>query len=180
MKWTIDTAHSAVEFSVKHMMVSTAKGRFTQFNGEVFFDDANPHLTEIDVTIQTSSVDTHDEKRDGHLKSAEFFDAATYPTMTFKSTKVEQLDKENYRVTGDFTLHGVTKPVVLEVEHAGVNKNPWGVTVAGFSAKTSINRKDFGLNWNVALEAGGMLVAEKVNINLEVELNPAQVPATAQ
>jgi polyisoprenoid-binding protein YceI len=179
MKWNIDSAHSLAEFSVKHMMVTTVKGRFDKVSGEVEFDEANPERSEVDVTIDTASITTRDEKRDAHLKSADFFEVEKYPTITFKSTKVEKTGNNEFRVTGDLTLHGVTKQVVLETEYAGQGKNPWGMTVAGFSAKTSVNRKDFGLNWNVALETGGMLVSEKVNINIEAELVAAPVTANA-
>ncbi len=180
MNWIVDNSHSEVEFTVKHLMISTVKGRFKTLGGTVVFDPANHTTSEIDVTIDAASVDTHDEKRDGHLKSPDFFDVAQYPTLTFKSTNVEKISDENFKVTGDLTMHGVTKPVVLDVEYGGQGKSPFGYTAAGFTAKTSLNRKDFGLNWNVAMEAGGVMVSEKVNINLEIELiaQPAAVAAT--
>lgn len=178
MKWVIDSSHSEVEFTLKHLMVSTVKGRFQKVSGDADFDEADPSGAYVDVTIDVSSIDTHDEKRDGHLRSPDFFDAAQYPSITFKSTKVAHSGGNEYKVTGDLTMHGVTKPVTLDVEYSGQAKSPFGHTAAGFSAKASLNRKDFGLNWNVALEAGGVMVSDKVNINLEIELI-AQPVATA-
>lgn len=169
MKWVIDGAHSSVDFSVKHLMVSTVKGAFGEVTGTIEFDDAQPTNSEVDAVIQVTSITTRDEKRDGHLKSPDFFDVEKYPTITFKSTKVETISPTEHKVTGDLTIRDVTKEVVLEVDYTGQAKSPFGDTRAGFSAKTSINRKDFGLNWNVALEAGGVMVSEKVNITLDIE-----------
>lgn len=179
MNWTIDGSHSLAEFSVKHMMVSTVKGRFQTVSGNITWDETNPANSSVEATIDATSITTNDEKRDAHLASADFFEHAKYPTITFKSTKVEARNAENFKVTGELTLHGVTKEVTLDVEYNGSGKNPWGMTVAGFSAKTSLNRKDYGLNWNVALEAGGVLVSDKINITLEVEAvaQPAEVTA---
>ena len=169
MAYSIDTSHSLIEFSVKHMMVSTAKGRFTKFQGAVEIDEANPANSKVSVTIDTASVTTGDEKRDGHLRSADFFNAEQYPTATFTSTKVEALGGENYRVTGDLTLHGVTHPVTFDFTREGVTKNMQGSSLQGFSAAFTISRKDFGLEWNVALETGGFMVSDQVKITLEVE-----------
>jgi polyisoprenoid-binding protein YceI len=184
MAWEIDAAHSLVEFSVKHMMVSTVKGRFGQYSGVLDLDEPNPHDSKVDVTIQTGSIDTHDPNRDAHLRSADFFDAEKYPTITFKSTTVEKLSDEEYRVTGDLTMHGVTREVPLQVTLEGQTKDMQGKRRAGFSIRTAVNRKDFGLNWNVALEAGGVLVGEKVNINIEAEVietaDVARAEAVAQ
>jgi polyisoprenoid-binding protein YceI len=171
MTWTIDNSHTLAEFSVRHMMVSNVKGRFDQVSGSFEFDEANPSASSIEVTISVASITTRDEKRDTHLKSPDFFDAETHPNITFKSTEVEKTGDNAFKVTGDLTIRGVTKPVVLDVEYNGQGKNPWGIATIGFNASTSINRKDYGLNWNVALEAGGMLVGETVKINLEVEGN---------
>lgn len=180
MSWNIDTAHSVVEFSVKHMVVATAKGRFEKVSGQAEFDEANPANSWVEATVETASINTGDANRDGHLKSADFFEVEKYPTITFKSTKVEK-DGDEFKVTGDLTIHGETKPVTLNVEYNGQGTNPFTKnTHAGFSAKTSINRKDFGLNWNVALEAGGFLVSDKVNIVLEVELVKVTAPAAVQ
>ncbi len=179
MKWNIDNSHSYAEFSVRHMMITNTKGRFTKISGSFDFDEAALTGDSVEATIEVDSIDSHDEKRDGHLRSPDFFDVATFPNITFKSTNVEKTGDNEFKVTGDLTVRDVTKSVVLEVEYNGQNKTPWGATVAGFSAKTSINRKDFGLNWNVALETGGWLVGEKVNIALEIEgaTQPAAVVA---
>ena len=169
MKWVIDGSHSSVDFSVKHLMVSTVKGAFGEVTGTIEFDDAHPANSEVDAVIQVGSINTRDEKRDGHLKSPDFFEVEKYPTITFKSTKVETISPTEHKVTGNLTIRDVTKEVVLEVDYTGQAKSPFGDTRAGFSAKTSVNRKDFGLNWNVALEAGGVMVSEKVNITLDIE-----------
>lgn len=179
MNWTIDGSHSLAEFSVRHMMVTTVKGRFQKVTGNIVWDEANPSASSVEATIDTASITTNDEKRDGHLVSPDFFEVEKYPTITFKSTKVEAKHADDFKVTGDLTIRGVTKEVTLDVEYNGSGKNPWGMTVAGFTAKTSINRKDFGLNWNVALETGGVLVSDKINITLEIEAVAAPVEATA-
>ncbi len=169
MAWALDASHSLIEFSVKHMMVTTVKGRFTKYSGTLELDEQNPSASKVDVTIDVNSVYSGDEKRDAHLRGADFFDAETYPTITYKSTKVEEIGDDRFRITGDLTMHGVTKEVVFDANLEGRAKNPWGKTVAAFSISTSVNRKDFGLNWNVALETGGVLVSEKVNINIEAQ-----------
>jgi polyisoprenoid-binding protein YceI len=168
--WTIDNAHSAVEFAVKHMMFATAKGRFGTVSGTISLDNAKVANSSVDVTIDTTSIDTRDEKRDAHLKSADFFDVENYPAITFKSTKVEA-DGNDLKVTGDLTIHGVTRPVVLDAEFNGQGTNPWGAQVISYSATTKINRKDFGLTWNASLETGGVLVGEEVKISIEIEAN---------
>lgn len=177
MKWIIDGSHSEVGFSVKHLMVSTVKGRFGKVSGSFDLDEQDHAKTAIEATIETVSISTNDEKRDGHLRSPEFFDSETYPNITFKSTKVEKVSDDQYIVTGDLTLRDVTKPVTMNVEYSGQVKSPFGDTRSGFSATTSISRKDFGLNWNVALEAGGVMVSDKVQIYLEIEA-VQHVPAT--
>jgi polyisoprenoid-binding protein YceI len=177
MNWTIDGSHSLAEFSVKHMMVSTVKGRFQTFTGTINWDETTPANSSVEANIDATSITTHDEKRDGHLVGADFFETDKYPAITFKSTKVEAKSAEDFKVTGDLTLHGVTKEVTMDVEFNGTGKNPWGMTVAGFSGKTSISRKEYGLNWNVALETGGMLVSDKINITLEIEAVAAPVEA---
>jgi polyisoprenoid-binding protein YceI len=170
MAWQIDQAHSQIQFSVKHMMISTARGTFDRFSGTVEADEQNPAGAQVDVQIEAASINTREEKRDGHLRSPDFFDVENYPYITFKSTKVELSDESNGKLYGDLTIRDVTKPVVLDVEYAGQSKSPWGTISAGFSATTKINRKDWGLNWNVALETGGWLVAETVTISIELEL----------
>ena len=167
--WKIDGAHSAVEFVVKHMMVSRTKGRFTKFDGTIELDEQNLANSSVTVEIDVTSIDTHDEKRDEHLRSADFFDAENYPTITFASTKIVPQGGDKFQVVGDLTIKGVTEQVVLEAEKTGMNTSPWGQQVVGFEAATGISRKDFGLTWNVALETGGFLVGDSIKINLEVE-----------
>ena len=170
MSWNIDIAHTSVQFTVRHMMISKVRGEFEKFSGTVNLDEANPANTTVDIKIETASVNTRDEKRDGHLRSPDFFNADQYPYMTFKSKRVEVISSDHAHLTGDLTIRDVTREVVLEVEHSGMAKNPWGATAAGFSATTRINRKDWNLNWNMALETGGVLVADEVNIAIELEL----------
>ncbi len=170
MTWNLDLSHSEVNFAVKHMMISTVRGKFNSFSGTIDFNEADPARSSIDVSIDVASIDTRDEKRDGHLKSGDFFDVEKFPTASFKSTKVEKTSDSTAKVTGDLTLRGVSRPVVLDVTYAGQAKSPWGTTSAGFSASTKISRKDWGLTWNVALETGGVLVGEDISIAIEAEL----------
>lgn len=171
--WNIDASHSLAEFSVRHMMVSTTRGQFQDVTGTLQLDESDLTKSTVDATINVNSITTRDEKRDGHLRSADFFDAESFPTITFKSTSVTKKG-DDYIVAGDLTIRGVTRPVELKAEFNGFNTTPWGNRVAGFSADTEISRKDFGLEWNVALETGGVLVGDKVKIHLEVEASPAQ------
>lgn len=178
MAWEIDNAHTLIEFSAKHMMVTTVKGRFTKFSGVIDLDEPNHSASRVDVTIDATSITTGDENRDGHLKSPDFLDTANYPTITFKSTSIDTRDEDHAKVTGDLTVHGVTKPVVLDVTREGVTKNMRGERLLGYSVRTTINREDFGLVWNVALEAGGWLVGKNININIEAEVfEPAAAAA---
>ncbi len=170
MSWTIDSSHTRAGFSVRHMMVANVHGQFENVTGTVDFNEADPTRSTVDVQIEVASLNTRDEKRDAHLRSADFFDVEKYPHLTFKSRRAEKIDDSRGRLIGDLTIKGITKEVVLDVEYAGQAKSPWGTTSAGFSAKTKINRKDFGLNWNVALETGGVLVADTVNIDIEAEI----------
>lgn len=168
--WKLDPAHSASEFKVKHMMISNVKGSFTGLSGALTLHEPDHRLTSVEASIDVATVNTGDAARDGHLKSADFFDVETFPMMTFKSTKVVPEGGGDFKVTGDFTLHGVTKPVTFEVEGLSApSKDPWGNTRVGLSARTKINRKDFGLSWNAALEAGGVLVGEEIAISLDVQ-----------
>jgi polyisoprenoid-binding protein YceI len=168
--YAIDASHSQVGFSVKHMMFSTVRGNFRGFEGTIVVDNDNPANSSVNVTIDASTISTGDEKRDEHLRSADFFDVATYPTLTFKSTSVDYKDAENFTVNGELTMHGVTNPVQIKAEQTGEGTNPWGMDVAGFEGSTKVNRKDYGLNWNAALEKGGVLVGEEIKINLELEV----------
>lgn len=170
MTWQLDKSHTHVNFTVRHMMISKVRGEFTNYDINVNFDEETPTNTTVDVTIYADSINTRDEQRDGHLRSPDFFDVEQYPTLTFKSTKVEQPSPNNGRLIGDLTIRGVTHEVALDVDYSGVVKSPFGSTSAGFSAKTTINRKDWGLNWNVALETGGWLVSDQINVEIELEL----------
>jgi len=174
MRWNIDGSHSTAEFSVRHLMITNVKGRFGTLAGTVEYDPEKPEASQIDVTIDATSIDTRDEKRDAHLRSPDFFDVEKFPNLTFKSTSVKKTD-DGFAATGDLTIHGVTKSVTLEVEGpSDQSKDPWGNTRIGASATAKINRKDFGLNWNAALEAGGVLVGEQVKISIEVSLVQAK------
>ena len=169
MAWQIDSSHSSVNFSVRHMMLSTARGQFEKFSGTIEFDEANPAATAVDVTIEAASVNTKDEKRDGHLKSPDFFDVEKFPGLSFKSKNVQVIDSNHAKLNGDLTIKGISKPVVLDVEYHGQVKSPGGTTNAGFSASTKINREDWGLTWNAPLETGGVLVGKDIKIELELE-----------
>jgi polyisoprenoid-binding protein YceI len=168
--WTIDPSHSSVEFSVKHMMVTTTKGRFSGVSGTVEIPESGVAAATVDVAIDADTVDTRDEKRDEHLRSNDFFGAGDNPQITFRSTGIEPNGGGELKVLGDLTIKGVTRPVVLDTEFHGEGVNPWGMTVAGYSATTKINREDFGVTWNAALETGGVLVSNDVKINLDLEL----------
>jgi polyisoprenoid-binding protein YceI len=169
--WKIDPAHTAVEFKIKHLMISWVKGTFTDVQGAVIFDEAEPEKTAINVQIATASVDTGNKKRDDDLRSPNFFDAASYPVMSFVSKEVVVANGILTQINGELTLHGETRPVTLEVkDFSQTVVDPWGNTRRGASAATTINRKDFGLTWNKALEAGGVVVGDEVRISLEVEL----------
>jgi polyisoprenoid-binding protein YceI len=167
--WNIDPSHSAIAFSVRHMVVSKTRGRFTKWSGELRFDADDPRASSVQVTIDPASIDTADAQRDAHLRSADFLDVEKFPTASFRSTKVEEVESGVYRVTGDLTVHGVTRSVVLDIVYEGTGKDPWGGERAGFSGSTTIDRKDFGLRWNQALETGGVLVGDKVELVLEIE-----------
>lgn len=177
--WNFDLSHSSVNFHVRHLMVSKVHGRFSLWGGTLEIDNDDITKSRVDVSIDATSVDTKEEKRDAHLRSADFFDVEKFPELTFKSTAVEKIGNEELVITGDLTIHGVTRSVKLAVELGGVAKDPWGGTRTGFSAKTSFNRKDFGLGWNSVLEAGGVLVGEKVEITLEIEAIQAAAAAAA-
>ena len=148
MSWKIDNAHSLVEFSVRHMMISTVRGRFERFSGTVEFNENDPAASSVDVQIEAASINTNEPQRDNHLRSADFFEAEKYPFLSFKSTRVEKVDENNGRIYGELTIRNVTRPVVLETEYNGQAKSPWGSTSAGFTANTKINRYDWNLVWN--------------------------------
>ena len=183
MAWNIDATHSQATFSVKHMMISTVKGHFEVLSGQLHIDEENPENSWVEAEVDAASINTRDAKRDGHLKSPDFFDVEKYPKITFKSTKVEPLGDNEYRVTGNLTIHGVTRQETFHAEYAGQLKDLYGFQRAAFSVKGTINRKDYGLNWNVALESGGVLVGDKVNVEIDlaaVQKVEVEQPAAAQ
>ena len=168
--WKIDPAHSVAEFKVKHMMIANVKGKFTGVAGTLSLDEADPARSSVEATIPLESVSTGDAQRDTHLKSADFFDAGKHPAMTFKSSRIQVKSPGQLAVIGSLTIHGVSQPVTFAVEGpTPPAKDPWGNTRVGLEASTKINRKDFGLGWNAALETGGVLVGEEVAIALDVE-----------
>jgi polyisoprenoid-binding protein YceI len=168
--WNLDPAHSAAEFKVKHMMISNVKGSFRALSGVLNLDEADVTGSSVEAFLPVATLSTGDEQRDGHLKSADFFDAEKFPTITFKSNEVKRTGEGEYAVTGDLTLRGVTKPVTFAVEGPSApGKDPWGNLRIGLSATTRINRKEFGLTWNSALEAGGVLVGDEVGLTLDVQ-----------
>lgn len=168
-RWEIDPVHSEIAFSVRHMMVATVRGRFNQFQGVIEFDPNHPESGRVEVTIDAASIDTRNEQRDNHLRSPDFLNVEQYPTITFVSKRIEPLGDNRFRVIGDLTIRGVTKEVALEAEFLGVGRDPWGGERAGFTARTKLNRHDFGASWNVALEAGGFLVGDTLEVTLDIE-----------
>ena len=180
MSWEIDATHSQATFSVKHMMISTVRGHFEVLSGKLHIDEDHPDNSWVEAEVDAASINTRDAKRDGHLRSPDFFDVEKYPKITFKSTKVTPTGNNQYRVTGNLTMHGVTKEETFHADYSGQVKDPYGLQRAAFSVKGKINRKDFGLNWNVALETGGVLVGEDVNIEIDLEtVQKAAVQETA-
>jgi len=168
--WNIDPVHSAAEFKVKHMMISNVKGQFTAVQGVLALDETALTNSHIEASIDAASINTRDPQRDAHLKSADFFDAEKFPTLSFKSTRISRVSDGELAVAGDLTIHGVTRMVGFTVEGpTAPGRDPWGNTRIGLSATTKINRKDFGLTWNAALETGGILVGDEVTITLDVQ-----------
>jgi len=168
--WEIDPAHSSVQFSVRHMMVSNVRGEFRNVTGTVRGDETDPTKAQVEATIDTTSIDTRNEKRDTHLKSPDFLDAEKYPTMTFRSKKVEKTGDHRYRVTGDLTLHGVTREVTLDVEGpSAAVKDPMGNVRAGAQAIAKLDRRDFGITWSKTLDGGGVMVGDEVEVTIDVE-----------
>jgi len=167
--WEIDPAHSSIQFGVRHLMISTVKGKFPKFTATAVADEKEPTRAVVEASIDTASIDTGEAKRDEHLRSPDFFDVAKYPTITFKSTKVEPAGDHRYKLHGDLTMHGVTKPVVLDVEATAPVKGMRGETRAGARATTKVNRKDFGINWSKTMDGGGVVVGDDVDVTIEVE-----------
>lgn len=169
MNWQIDSAHTHVGFSVKHMMLATVRGEFKQYSGTLEIDPSDLTRSRVSGDIEVASLDTREANRDQHLRSADFFDAEQHPRITFVSRRIERRDPEHYQVIGDLTIRGVTREVSLEAEYSGIHKDPWGATRTGFTVRGTLDRKEFGLTWNAALETGGVLVGEKVKLELEIE-----------
>lgn len=167
--WTVDPAHANINFSAKHMMVSTVRGHLGPVSGSIELDENDFTNSEIEVAIDVANLQTRDEKRDGHLKSGDFFDVENFPTATFKSTRIERAGEDKYKVVGLLTVRDITREVELDTDFEGFASNPWGQKLVGFTATTKLNRKDFGLNWNVALEAGGVLVGENIKLDIDIE-----------
>jgi polyisoprenoid-binding protein YceI len=169
--WNVDVTHSSINFSIRHMVVSKVRGRFTKFSGTVQLDEGGDLTrSSVEASLDASSVDTGAAQRDEHLRGADFFDVDRFPQLRFQSTSVAKLAGDRYRVIGKLTIRDITREVVLDAEYAGRGKDPWGSERVGFSAKTAIDRKDFGLVWNQALEAGGVLVGDRVEIELDVQV----------
>lgn len=179
MPFQIDQSHSEIQFSARHMMVSKVRGVFETWNGAIALDPAAPANTTVDITIDAASINTKDAQRDGHLRSPDFLNVEKFPSVTFKSTKVDVTGDNTAKLSGDLTIAGTTKPVVLDVEYQGNAKSPWGTTNYGFSAHTKINREDWGLTWNAALETGGWLVGKEISIDIDLELIQVAEPEKA-
>ncbi len=174
-KWALDPAHSEIQFKVKHMMITTVTGAFKSFNAEVKTEGDDFSTAEIAFSAETASVDTGSEQRDGHLRSGDFFDSDNHPVLTFNAGKLQPKGSDgDYQLSGELSIRGVTKPVTLDVEFGGIGTDPWGNTKAGFTLAGKINRKEWGLNWNAALEAGGVLVSEEVRLLGEIQLTKVQ------
>ena len=178
MAWQVDSVHSHVGFTVKHMMVTTVRGRFTSYRGKVTLDPKDFSHSTFEGEIDVASIDTGNADRDNHLRTNDFFDVANHPKIFFKSTSIEPKDEGEYVVHGDLTMRGVTKPVALDVEFPGTSKNSYGVTVAGVSVRGTINRKDFGVSFHAVLETGGLAVSDKVKLELDLQIAQVEDAAT--
>jgi polyisoprenoid-binding protein YceI len=178
VQWDFDHAHSSVDFTVRHLLVSKVRGRFTKWSGKIELDEQDLSRSHAEVEIDVGSIDTHEPQRDAHLRSADFFEAEKHPKITFKSTRVEEKGKDHLSVTGDLTIRGTTKSVVLDVERGGlIAKDPWGKRRAGFTATTTIDRKDYGVSWNQTLDQGGLALSDKIAITIEIEATAAVAPS---
>lgn len=177
--WQIDSAHSGIHFSVRHLVIAKVRGQFSRWTGALTVPDGDFSKATVDVTIDATSIDTGVADRDAHLKSADFFDVATFPELTFRGRRVEPRGGDRFALVGDLTIRGVSRGVTLDVDSAGQTKDPWGNVRAGFSARAVIDRKEFGLTWNQALEAGGVMVGDRVEIEIEIEAVRQQATAAA-
>ena len=167
--WQIDPTHTEVGFAVKHLMISTVRGRFSGVKGSVFLDTQDPSRSSAEVEIDAATIDTREDKRDGHLRSPDFFDVEKYPTITFRSRRIESLGGNRFRVTGDLTIRHVTREIVLDATEEGRARDPWGGERIGFTATGKIDRREFGLTWNQALEAGGVMVSNEIKLSIEAQ-----------
>lgn len=170
VNWNLDPTHSEVTFKVKHMMITNVSGNFSDFKVNTSTEGEDFSKSEISFSANTASINTGNEQRDGHLKSPDFFDAEKFGEINFKAAKIEKTDADNYKVSGNLTIKDVTKPVILYAEHGGIQKDPWGNIKTGFTISGKINRSDFGLTWNAALETGGVMVSDEVRISAEIQL----------
>lgn len=175
--WDVDPAHTRLGFAVRHAMVATVRGGFDVFSGTIVIDQADPAASSAEVEIDAASITTGNEQRDAHLRSPDFLDVETHPTLTFRSTSAEEVDADTYRLHGELTIKGQARPVTLDLDFQGTGGDPFGNTRAGFEGRTTINRKDWGLSWNVAIEGGGIMVGEKVKIELDVSAVKRVAPA---
>ncbi len=180
MSYQIDNAHSQIQFTIRHMMISRVRGWFEKFDGNVLLNEEEPSETTVDIRIEAASINTREAQRDAHLRSADFLDAEKFPALYFKSKRVEIIDPMHAKLHGDLTIKDVTRPVVLDVEYTGQAKSPWGSTSFGFNGHTIINRKDWGLEWNRALETGGWLVGDDIAVDIELELVKVPEPVEAK
>lgn len=169
-KWSVDPAHSTLSFKVKHLMIASVSGSFKNFSADVETEGTDFTTARIHLKAEIASIDTHNTQRDGHLRSSDFFEAEKFPDLNFESTRIEKLDEENYQLTGNLTMKGVTKPVKLKMEYGGSTKDPWGGERAGFVVTGKINRTDWGINFNALLETGGVMLSEEIKINSEIQL----------
>jgi polyisoprenoid-binding protein YceI len=177
--YTIDPVHSQIGFTVRHMMFAKVRGQFDKWSGVLSYDEADPKKSKVYVEVETASIDTRDEKRDGHLRSPDFFQSDEFPKMTFEGKRIEAAGAGQYQLTGDLTIRDVTREVTLDVEQTGSGKDPWGNQRLGFRATGAINRGEWGLKWNQALEAGAVLVSDKVDIDVEMQVIVAAVQSTS-
>jgi polyisoprenoid-binding protein YceI len=168
--YSVDVSHSRLGFQARHAMVTNVRGHFEQFEGAAILDQSDPGKSSAEVAVQVASITTSNQQRDDHLRSGDFFDVATHPAMTFRSTSIQRTGDDTYQVSGDLTIRDVTKPVTVDLEFTGAAKDPWGQTRIGFEGSAVLNRKDWGLVWNTALETGGVLVSEKIKIDVELSL----------
>jgi polyisoprenoid-binding protein YceI len=170
MSWQVDNTHTQIQFVVRHMMIAKVRGIFEKFDIQIDLDETQPENTSVKVQVETASINTREPQRDAHLRSADFFNSENTPYMTFESRKVDMLDSHHARLHGNLTIRDMTRPITIDVEYSGQAQSPWGTVSAGFSGHAVISRKDWGLTWNQALETGGVLVSDEVEINIELEV----------